>query len=328
MKRYPAAEWTEMQPIDILLVEDQQPDEIVIQQAFRDAKLANVVHVAKDGREALAYLRREGDYIAAQTPGLVLVDLDLDVAKMHGFELLNAIKADPSLQSIPVVILTQNRPDAVVLAAYSGGACSFIPKPVTIADLQRICIEFSRYWALVTRIPQTADSHSSDADWSIDAYQLDPSTSRPAEVDPVEPLDILIVDDSESDALLLQISFADSHLVNVLHVAKDGDEALAYLRGEGTHKNIKRPGLVLLDINMPKKDGFEVLAEMKQDPSLRSIPVVMLTMSQQDADVRKAFGNGACSFISKPVNLEKLTAIANQFAIYWALVAKVPRSEP
>ena len=142
-----------------------------------------------------------------------------------------------------------------------------------------------------------------------------------------QPIEILVVEDNEDDVLLLQESFADSRLVNVLHAVSDGEEAMQFLRREGPYAECKRPGLVLLDINMPRKNGFEVLKEMKDDPSLRCIPVVMLTTSSREVDIMRAYTNGACSFISKPVDFDKLKEVAKQFALYWSLISHLPRGE-
>ena len=140
------------------------------------------------------------------------------------------------------------------------------------------------------------------------------------------PLDILVVDDNEDDVLLLQESLRDLPMVNLVQAVRDGDEALSFLRREGQYAGACRPGLVLLDINMPRKNGFEVLAEMKSDPLLRLIPVVMLTTSNRDADVMAAYGGGACSFVTKPVNFDRLKLIAEHFVCYWTTVVQVPRA--
>lgn len=138
-------------------------------------------------------------------------------------------------------------------------------------------------------------------------------------------IEILLVEDNEDDIVLLQEAFAEASLVNVMQVARDGEEAMVYLRREGVYRNAKMPGLVLLDINMPKKNGFEVLSEMKAEPKFRHIPVVMLTTSDRDEDILKSYVSGACSFIRKPVDFDALREVVNQFSIYWALVVKLPR---
>ncbi|MGE5195068.1 MAG: response regulator, partial [Deltaproteobacteria bacterium] len=136
-----------------------------------------------------------------------------------------------------------------------------------------------------------------------------------------QPVEILLVDDNDDDVVLLEESFRDSKFLNLLQVVHDGEEALAYLRREGNYRSARTPGLVLLDINMPKRNGFEVLQEMKSDPLLRTIPVVMLTTSTRDEDIARSYDGGACSFVSKPVSFEKLKEVIKQFTLYWTLVS-------
>jgi len=139
-----------------------------------------------------------------------------------------------------------------------------------------------------------------------------------------QPIEILLVDDNDDDIILLEESFRDSRFLNLLQVVHDGEEAIEYLRRQGRHRSAKLPGLVLLDINMPKMNGFEVLQVMKADPVLKSIPVVMLTTSTRDEDIARSYDGGACSFVSKPVNLDKLKEVIKQFMLYWTLVSVVP----
>jgi CheY-like chemotaxis protein len=139
-----------------------------------------------------------------------------------------------------------------------------------------------------------------------------------------QAIEILLVDDNDDDVVLLEESFKDSRFLNLLHVVHDGEEALRYLRREGQYKSAILPGLVLLDINMPRMDGFEVLDAMKSDPVLKTIPVVMLTTSTRDEDVVRSYDGGACSYVSKPVSLDKLKEVIKQFTLYWTLVSVVP----
>ena len=139
-----------------------------------------------------------------------------------------------------------------------------------------------------------------------------------------QPIKILLVEDNEDDILLEQEALSEAKLVNLMHVVRDGEEAMAYLRCEGDYQNARMPGLILLDINMPKKNGFEVLNEIKADPVLRHIPVVMLTTSESESDVVKSYAKGACSFITKPMDFDKFGEVVKQFALYWALVSRVP----
>ncbi len=141
-----------------------------------------------------------------------------------------------------------------------------------------------------------------------------------------QSVEILLAEDNDDDIVLIRESFAQAKLINDLHVVKDGEEALAYLRREGEYKDAVRPGIVLLDINMPRKNGFEVLKEIKADPALRHLPVVMLTTSRSEADVVRSYSEGACSYIMKPVRFEEFVGVVTTFTLYWTLVARIPPS--
>ena len=139
-----------------------------------------------------------------------------------------------------------------------------------------------------------------------------------------QPMQILLVEDNEDDIVLEREALAEARLVNIMYVVRDGEEAMAYLQRQGEYHDAKIPGLILLDINMPKKNGFEVLKEIKADAHLRHIPVVMLTTSESEHDIVKSYAKGACSFITKPMDFDKFGEVIKQFALYWALVARVP----
>ena len=134
------------------------------------------------------------------------------------------------------------------------------------------------------------------------------------------PMGILLVDDNDDDILLMKEALARTRRVDALHVAREGDEALAFLRGD------RRPELVLLAIHLRGRDGFDVLAEIKSDKNLRSLPVVLLTTSGREEDIVRAYEAGACSYVSKPVSIDRLQEMAEHFALYWTLVARVPRT--
>jgi CheY-like chemotaxis protein len=110
-----------------------------------------------------------------------------------------------------------------------------------------------------------------------------------------------------------------------MHVAKDGVEAMGYLRREGEYENAKLPDLVLLDINMPNKDGFAVLEEMGKDPVFCKIPVIMLTTSRNQEDIHRAFACGANAFMTKPVSLDELEQAMKRFADFWVKTSQLPR---
>lgn len=141
----------------------------------------------------------------------------------------------------------------------------------------------------------------------------------------IQPVEILLVEDNEDDIILIKEAIEDARMINIFQVARDGEEALASLRREGRFAGAKQPDLVLLDINMPKKNGLEVLAEMKADAGLAHIPVVMLTTSEREVDVVRSYSNGACSFVRKPVEFGEFKSALNKFSIYWAMVVRLPK---
>lgn len=141
-------------------------------------------------------------------------------------------------------------------------------------------------------------------------------------------IEILLVEDNPGDARLTIEAMREGKLRNRLHHAKDGVEAMAFLKREGEHKNAPLPDLMLLDLNLPRKDGREVLAEMKQDPRLRLIPVVVLTTSEADRDILKSYELHANCYITKPVDLDKFIEIVRAIESFWLTVVTLPSREP
>jgi len=139
-----------------------------------------------------------------------------------------------------------------------------------------------------------------------------------------EPVDILLVEDNPGDVRLTMEIFKEGKVVNRLAVASDGVEAMAMLRRQGKYAKAARPDLVLLDLNLPRKDGRTVLAEMKSDPDLRRIPVVVLTTSQAEADILKSYNSHANCYISKPVALDQFIEVVRQIEGFWLTIVKLP----
>jgi CheY-like chemotaxis protein len=138
------------------------------------------------------------------------------------------------------------------------------------------------------------------------------------------PIEVLLVEDSPGDVRLTREAFKDAKVHINLHVVPDGAEAMAYLKREREHANASRPDLILLDLNLPKKDGREVLAEIKESPTLRSIPVVILTMSASEADILRSYRLHANCYITKPVDLEGFLKVVQSIDNFWLSVVKLP----
>jgi CheY-like chemotaxis protein len=141
---------------------------------------------------------------------------------------------------------------------------------------------------------------------------------------PYTPVEILLVEDNAGDVRLTQEALREGRVCNRLSVARDGVEALAYLRREGPHAYAPRPDLVLLDLNLPRKSGREVLQEMKSDPELRSIPVVVLTTSEDQQDVQRSYELNANCYITKPVELDEFLGVIQSVQDFWFTVVKLP----
>jgi CheY-like chemotaxis protein len=144
----------------------------------------------------------------------------------------------------------------------------------------------------------------------------------------MKAVEILLVEDNVGDIRLTQEVFKGSKLTNHLSVVTDGEEALAYLRRQGRYANAPCPDLLLLDLNLPRKDGREVLAEMKSDPVLRRIPVVVLTTSQAEQDVLRSYDLHANCYITKPVDLDQFVAVVKSVEEFWFMIVKLPWREP
>jgi CheY-like chemotaxis protein len=139
-----------------------------------------------------------------------------------------------------------------------------------------------------------------------------------------ELIEILLVEDNPGDVRLTQEAFKEGKVRNNLRVVNDGIEALAFLHQEGQYANALRPDVILLDLNLPKKDGREVLAEIKQDPDLRRIPVVVLTTSEAEQDILKTYNLHANCYITKPVDLERFIKVVKSIESFWLSVVKLP----
>ena len=140
----------------------------------------------------------------------------------------------------------------------------------------------------------------------------------------IKPIDILLVEDNPGDVRLTREALNEGKVLNNLHVAMDGMEALAFLKQEGEYKQAIRPDIILLDLNLPKMDGREVLATIKADPALRRIPVVILTTSKAEEDVIKTYDLHANCYITKPVDLEQFITVVKSIEDFWFTIVKLP----
>ena len=140
--------------------------------------------------------------------------------------------------------------------------------------------------------------------------------------------EVLLVEDNPADARLTREALREGTMLNNLHHVKDGVEALQFLRREGAYENAPTPDVVILDLNMPRKNGRQVLAEMKADAQLRLIPVVVLTTSEAETDIRQSYELNANCYIAKPVDLDKFINIVRTIEAFWLAIVKLPTRRP
>jgi CheY-like chemotaxis protein len=141
------------------------------------------------------------------------------------------------------------------------------------------------------------------------------------------PIEVLLIEDDPGDVIMTREAFEEHQVPSRLTVVQDGAEALSYLRREGEYAEAIRPDLILLDLNLPRRDGREVLAEIKGDDELRRIPVVVLTTSQADEDVVRSYNLHANAYVTKPVDFDRFVAVVRQIDRFFADTAKLPPKE-
>lgn len=141
-----------------------------------------------------------------------------------------------------------------------------------------------------------------------------------------QPVNILLVEDNPGDVRLMREAFRNQKVRNTLHAVTDGKAAMAFLRKQGKYVNAPRPDIILLDLNLPGKDGREVLAEIKSDPHLRVTPVIIITSSGAEQDVIRAYSLNANCYVTKPVNLDQFIRMVQSISDFWFTIVKLPGS--
>jgi chemotaxis family two-component system response regulator Rcp1 len=141
-----------------------------------------------------------------------------------------------------------------------------------------------------------------------------------------EPVQILLIEDSPGDIRLTREVLRDAKIANHLHIVGDGEQAMAFLRQEGDYADTHRPDLILLDLNLPRKDGREVLAELKDDPELHLIPVIVLTTSSAEQDVLRSYDLKAACYITKPIDLDEFISVVRSIESFWLSIVRLPQT--
>ena len=139
-----------------------------------------------------------------------------------------------------------------------------------------------------------------------------------------KPVEILLVEDNEGDVGLIEEVFEEAKIKNKLHIAKDGEEAMLYLRGKEKFSGSPRPDIIILDLNLPNKDGREVLREIKEDENLQNIPVIVLTTSNAEKDILGAYGLRANAYITKPLDFDQFIKVVGSIENFWLEIVRLP----
>ncbi|MEW5743943.1 MAG: response regulator [Nitrospirota bacterium] len=140
-------------------------------------------------------------------------------------------------------------------------------------------------------------------------------------------IEVLLVEDNPGDVRLMQEALKEAKVVNHLTIATDGEEAMSFLRREGRFSSAPQPDVILLDLNLPKKDGREVLSEIKEDPALKHIPVVVVTTSKAEEDILRSYNLHANCYITKPVDLDQFIKVVKSIENFWFSIVKLPPKE-
>jgi CheY-like chemotaxis protein len=283
----------------VLLVDDSPGDIRLTQEAFRSANDEIELHAVNDGVEAMRFLRRQGEDAGARRPDLIL--LDLNMPRMDGREVLAAIKADNDLKAIPTLILTTSNAETDIVASYQLHANCYLRKPVDLDEFEGLVESINDFWF-----------------WKKVRTMLVKGGKPIA-------MTVLLVEDNPGDALLTREAFRDISTSIMMHVAADGLAAMSFLRREGVYAQAPRPDLILLDLNLPKVSGQEVLAMIKADPTLKAIPTLILTASTAEADVMRAYELHANCFMSKPVQSDTFGALVESINDFWLTRVRLSR---
>ena len=139
-----------------------------------------------------------------------------------------------------------------------------------------------------------------------------------------KPVEILLVEDNEGDIGLVEEVLEEANIRNILHIAKDGEEAILFLHSEGKFSGSSRPDIILLDLNLPKKDGREVLKEVKEDSNLKKIPIIVLTTSNAETDILRAYDLCANAYVNKPLDFDHFINVVESIAKFWLEIVKLP----
>jgi CheY-like chemotaxis protein len=286
----------------VLLVDDSVAFLRLVREAFRNADSSITLDVVRGAHEALDYLFQRGGYEHRSLPDLILLDLNMPQLGGHG--VLDKIKADETLRMIPTLILTTSVLETDILESYRRHANCYLRKPANLADFDALISSINDFWfwkKVKNMIVKGADA---------------------------VPITVLLVEDSPGDVRLTEEAFRNTGSPITLLVASDGVEAMDFLLQRGTHAQAPRPDLILLDLNLPRMDGREVLARIKSSEALKTIPTLILTTSQSEADILKSYQLHANAYLTKPVQLDAFEGLVGSISNFWLTKVRLTQQAP
>ncbi len=286
-----------LRPIEILLVEDSPTDRLIAVEALQHAKILNSLNVVQDGIEAVAYLRREGKYSAAQRPDLILLDLNLP--RKDGREVLKEIKTDPLLKFIPVVVLTTSKGDEDIVRAYGYHANSYITKPLDFPRFATVIRSIENYWLEVVTLPPVAEVQR--------VAQIDSVRAQPRCIEIGQAVELLLAEDNPADVLLIRDALTETPLVkfNITHVTR-----LSEIRDRLRFKSYD---VVLTDLGLPDSQGLDTYRQVRA--SAGGLPIIVLTVANDETMGLAALREGAQEYLVKGQLSERALARSLRYAI-------------
>ncbi len=303
--------------IRVLLVEDDAAHARLVHEMLKEKNIHRFEYKRVDNLSAGLRLLYDQHF------DVVLLDLGLPDA-VGPESVVRVRKAAPS---VPIVVLSGLPEESLPLEAARLGAQEYLVKGREDAELLLRAIKDSIERGRVTLGAASRGRPARLAGWGGPLRRpaaADPRRMAMSQVNQRDLFDLLLIEDNPSDARLLNEVFKEDGVPTVMSIARDGEEAMMFLHRRGRFADAPRPALIVLDLNLPRKDGREVLAEIKQDPDLRHIPVVVLTTSSAREDIQKSYDLQANCYIVKPLELDQFTKIGRSIQDFWLTVTALP----
>ncbi len=294
-----------IKPIEILLVEDSPSDRLLATEALAQAKILNNIHAVEDGVAAMLFLRRQGKYASAPRPDLILLDLNLP--RKDGRAVLAEIKADDSLKMIPVVVLTTSTADEDVLRAYGLHANCYIAKPVEFPKFIDVIHAIESFWFEIVSLPLPIGNLPKSSSPLLPSSALEFKPARPAPKPSDQTLQILLVEDNETDVLLLEIALA--------HASSIKFEMTRTARlSEAVEKlQVERFDIILTDLGLPDSRGLDTFLKLQNEA--KGTPIIVMTGLDEEEFGLRALQSGAQDFLVKHNVSESLLTRSIRYAI-------------